>query len=240
VAKSQTNSKTPGAQKVKKERFKQLKAIGATYKATAKVDRALPWLMLGAFVAVLVPFVLGSLYLINDVITQVMTILIGVMGGLLAATFIFGRRAESAAFAQIRGKPGAAGAVLNSMRKGWYVTPGVAVTKNQDILHRVVGRPGVVLVAEGTAGSVENLLIVEKKKTQRYVGETPITEIICGDGVGEIPLRKLTRKVMRLPKVLSKAEAYEVNRKLGALGNQPIAIPKGPMPKGMRVPRGIR
>lgn len=229
-----------GAVKPKKERFKQLKAIFTTYKATAKVDKALPWLMIGSFLLVLAPFVAGSLLLVSDLITQIMTILIGVMGGLLAATFIFGRRAESAAFAQIRGKPGAAGAVLNSMRKGWFVTPAIAVTKNQDIVHRVVGRPGVILVAEGSPGSVENLLMVEKKKTQRYVGETPITEIICGEGLGEIPLRKLTRKVMKLPKVLSRGEAFEVNRRLAALGNQPVPIPKGPLPKGMRVPRGVR
>ncbi len=233
---------TTGAKvsKPKKERFKQLKAIFATYKATSRVDKPLPWLMLGSFLLVLVPFVVGSLLLINDLITQVMTILIGVMGGLLAATFIFGRRAETAAFAQIKGKPGAAGAVLNSMRKGWFVTPAVAVTKNQDIVHRVVGRPGVILIAEGNPGSVENLLLVEKKKTQRYVGETPIAEIICGDGVGEIALRKLTRKVMKLPKVLSKSEVFEINRRLAALGNQPVPIPKGPLPKGMRVPRGVR
>lgn len=233
-------SETTGAVKPKKERFKQLKAIFTTYKATAKVDKALPWLMIGSFLLVLAPFVAGSLLLVSDLITQIMTILIGVMGGLLAATFIFGRRAESAAFAQIRGKPGAAGAVLNSMRKGWFVTPAIAVTKNQDIVHRVVGRPGVILVAEGSPGSVENLLMVEKKKTQRYVGETPITEIICGEGLGEIPLRKLTRKVMKLPKVLSRGEAFEVNRRLAALGNQPVPIPKGPLPKGMRVPRGVR
>ena len=58
--------------------------------------------------------------------------------------------------------------------------PAVAVTKNQDLVHRVVGRPGVILVGEGNNQRVRHLLGVEKKKHARVVGEVPIFDIVVG------------------------------------------------------------
>ena len=68
----------------------------------------------------------------------------------------------------------------------------MAVTRNQDIVHRAVGRPGVVLVAEGGGPSrLGNLLAQEKKKVARFVPDVPIYEILVGDDEGQVPLRKL-------------------------------------------------
>ena len=93
---------------------------------------------------------------------------IGLMLGVLAATIVFGKRAEKAAFSQVDGQPGAAAAALNMLRKGWTVTPAVAVTRNQDIVHRAVGRPGVVLVGEGSPSRVP-ALIVDREEEGRPV-----------------------------------------------------------------------
>ena len=70
--------------------------------------------------------------------------LFGLGIGLLLATFVFGRRAEKAALSQIEGKPGAAAAVLGTLRRGWTVTPAVAATRQYDVVHRVVGRPAEI------------------------------------------------------------------------------------------------
>lgn len=167
-------------------------------------------------------------------------VFIGLILGLLAATVVFGRRAERAAYSQIEGQPGAAAAVLGSLRSGWFSTPGVAVTKNQDLVHRVIGRPGIVLVSEGPSSRVGSLLANERKKTMRWVPDIPVHEIQCGDGEGQVPLRKLNSAVMKLPRVLRPAEVTAIRKRLDAVAavSNPLPIPKGPLPKGGKVPRG--
>ncbi len=91
--------------------------------------------------------------------------------GILAALIVFGRRAEKAAYAQVEGQTGAAAGALQMLKRGWDVKPAVAFTKNQDIVHRVVGRPGIILVGEGNPTRVKNLLAAEKKKHARIGGE---------------------------------------------------------------------
>jgi hypothetical protein len=166
--------------------------------------------------------------------------ILGFLAGFLVATIVFGKRAEKAAFSQVDGQPGAAAAALNMLRRGWSVTPAVAVTRNQDIVHRAVGRPGVVLIGEGAPARVQALLVTEKKKVARYVPDVPVYDVQAGNGDGQVPLRKLNNHLMKLPRNLTTTQVSEVNRRLKALGTMNLPIPKGPMPKGMRMPRGPR
>jgi hypothetical protein len=208
--------------------------IRETYRLTRRADPALPWVLLGLFVAVFGAFLLIG-FLLNSLFFW------GVMGfpfALLAVTYVFGRRAEKAAYAAVEGQPGAAASVLTTLRKGWYVTPAVAVNRNQDFVHRVIGRPGVILVSEGPATRTASLLANERKRTARFVGETPIIEIQCGDGEGQIPLRKLQRAIMKQPRTLKPAQVSAVRKRLDALTATPLPIPKGPLPKNARMPRG--
>ena len=150
--------------------------------------------------------------------------------------YIFGKRAESVAYASIAGQPGAAVAALNTLRSGWFTTPFIEVTKNQDGVHRVIGRPGIILVAEAPASRAPELLKVAKAKIQRYASDVPVHEIVCGEG--GVALTKLNRTIMKLPRALRPAEVTELRRKLDAVQKGPsLPIPRGPMPKGMRVPR---
>ena len=126
--------------------------------------------------------------------------IIAILTATLATMFVFSRRVEKAAFCSVEGQPGAAAAVLNTLRRGWTVTPAVAVTRNQDLVHRVTGRPGVVLVAEGRPSGATNLLTAERKRTARVLGDAPVHEILVGDGDGQVPLKKLTRTVQKLPR----------------------------------------
>ena len=210
--------------------------IRAAYGMTRKVDPLVGWVTLAAGV---LPFVVMlTIGLLVDL--PVYLGLIGFMLGVLSATIVFGRRAEKAAFAQLDGQPGAAAAALNMLRRGWTVTPAVAVTRNQDVVHRAVGRAGVVLVGEGAPSRLGNLLAMEKKKVARYVPDVPIYDLQAGNDEGQLPLRKLNAKLMKMPKNLTNAQVTEVNRRLRALGAANLPIPKGPMPKNLKMPRGPR
>jgi hypothetical protein len=148
---------------------------------------------------------------------------------LLASLLFFTRQAGTAAYAAIEGQIGAGASVLMAIRKGWTTTPAVAVTKNQDMVHRSVGRAGIVLTGEGS-NSVRQMLADEKKKAERFAPGVPIIEILVGNEEGRIPIRKLQRHMRRLPKKLTAHQMREVRARLKAVGGMTMPIPKGPMP----------
>src|SRR5512146_1450729 len=145
--------------------------------------RALP-ITFGSAAAVIVVFVLLGLF----VGPLFLFIPLGVLFGLAAAMFLFGRFAQQAQYSAIDGQLGAAAAVLQSMRGDWTVTPAVAGNRTMDVVHRAVGRPGVVLVGEGVPTRVASLLAAERKKTERVAHGVPIHEFQAGNGEGQVPV----------------------------------------------------
>jgi hypothetical protein len=209
----------------------QIRMIKQAYSLTAKNDRKLPWLMLIAFVVVagvieLLGIIFGAPFLFLP---------LAIITGVLAAMIIFGRRAQGSAYRQVEGQPGAAAWVLEGMRGDWRVTSGVAGTQQLDAVHRVLGRPGIILVAEGVPSRVRGLLAQEKKKVARVVGETPIYDIVVGDDEGQVPLRKLSAHVMKLPRNLTAAEVNALGRRISALGGSRMPVPGGPLPGGKQM-----
>ena len=205
--------------------------IKQAYSLTRKNDPKLPWILLIAFVVVaglveLVGVLLGSPFVF---------IPLALITGGLAALIIFGRRAQGSAYRQVEGQPGAAAWVLEGMRGDWRVSSGVAGTAQMDAVHRVLGRPGVILVAEGVPSRVRNLLAQEKKKVARIVGDTPIYDIVVGDDEGQVPLRKLSTHVMKLPRNLTAAEVNALGRRLSAMGGGRMPVPGGPLPGGKQM-----
>ncbi len=223
--------------KVKKERFKTLKQIGQTYSITRKSDKALPWVILGTLIGTALPLVLIAQLFFESTFSKLITSSLAISISLLATVYIFGKRAEKAAYARIEGQPGAAAAVLNTLRKGWFVTPAVAVTRNQDLVHRVIGPVGIVLVGEGSPSRVAQLLASEKIKAKRIAGDIPVSSLIVGNGEGLITFKKLNKTIMKMGKKISPAESRELRNRFGASGASALPIPKGAMPKGMRIPR---
>ena len=152
--------------------------LRAAWKMAVKVDRKLPLYVVGAFLLVAAIFVGIGLAIGNPWTFAIL----GISSGAVAGLVVFGRRAERAALKTVEGQPGAAASVLTTLRKGWTVSPAVAVTRNQDLVHRVTGRAGVVLVAEGRPAGATNLLTTERKKVQRVAPDVPVHEILVGDG----------------------------------------------------------
>ena len=204
--------------KVKKERFKTLKQIGQTYSITRKSDRALPWVILGTLIGTALPLVLVAQFLFDSTFSKLITTSLAISTSLLATVYVFGKRAEKAAYARIEGQPGAAAAVLNTLRKGWFVTPAVAVTRNQDLVHRVIGPVGIVLVGEGSPSRVAQLLESEKIKAKRIAGDIPVASLIVGNGEGLITFKKLNKTIMKMGKKISPAESRELRNRFGASG----------------------
>lgn len=209
----------------------QARMIKQAYTLTRRNDPKLPWIMLIWFVAVAAVVELVGILLDSPFVFLPLAL---ITGG-LAALIVFGRRAQGSAYRQVEGQPGAAAWVLEGMRGDWRVTSGVAGTQQMDAVHRVLGRPGVILVAEGVPGRVRGLLAQEKKKVARVVGDAPIYDIVVGDDEGQIPLRKLSTHVMKLPRNLSAAEVNALGRRMSALGGARMPVPGGPLPGGKQM-----
>jgi hypothetical protein len=216
--------------KEKKIKTPRFQTIRDAYKVTKQVK---PW----------IPFALAGIFLA----TWSIGIGIGASLGhpfyfafisfplaLLFTLFFFTRQAGTAAYSAIEGQMGAGASVLMAIRKGWTTTPAVAVNKQQDMVHRSVGRAGIVLTGEG-GFAVRQMVQDEKRKSERYAPGVPVIELFVGDGEGQVPLRKLQKHVTKLPKKLTPHQMREVRARLKAVGGMSLPIPKGPMPKGVKI-----
>jgi len=210
--------------------------VRAAYKITKEAQPTIGLLLAGIFLGVVAVFV-GLGFVLNNPILWGLT---GVPVGFLLMMIVFGRRVEKAAYSRLEGQLGAGANALSTLRRGWTVDPAMAVTRNQDIVHRVVGRPGIILVGEGAPNRVGNLLANEKRKHARVAPDTPIYDIVVGDEEGQVPLRKLSSHVMKLPRNLRPNEVTELLFRLKALSanRQQLPIPKGPLPKNVKMPPG--
>ena len=213
----------------RKRRGDQFRAMKQAFTMTRKNDsRLIPYMIIAfvvpaAAIFCLLHFVMGWLYL---------AIIPSILVGALAALVLFSRRAQSTAYNQAEGQPGAAAYVLTNMRGDWRVSQAVAANSQLDAVHRVIGRPGIVLIGEGAPQRVRALLAQEKKRTARIAGDTPIYDVVAGSAEGGVPLRKLQRHLMTLPRNLDKVQVGAVERRLQALGTPRPPLPQGPMPGG--------
>ncbi|MDT7652774.1 MAG: hypothetical protein QOI36_4180, partial [Pseudonocardiales bacterium] len=207
------------------------KQIFEAFKMQRREDKALiPW-MVGVFLlSVVVVFGVGLFFNLHWILLPV-----GIAIGVLAAISVFGRRVQRSVYTKADGQPGAAGWALDNMRGQWRITPGVAGTTHLDAVHRVIGRPGIILVAEGAPHRVKSLLAQEKKRTARVAGSTPIYDVIVGNEEGQVPLKQLQRHIMKLPRNIDAKQMESMEARLAALGSRAAAMPKGPMPAGAKM-----
>ena len=233
MARQRKKAKTPKDPK-KPGRIKQIRQ---SYSMTKQSDPRIGLILLGVFLLAglagfaVILLLLKSLYF---------AIAFGVLFGTLGVLIVFGRRAQRAALSQIEGKPGAAAAALGMLRRGWKTEPAIAVTKQQDVVTRVVGPPGIVLIGEGNVNRLRPLLTSERRKHERVTSETPVHELVVGNDPGQVPLRKLTKHVRRLGRQVKPAQMTDVLARIRALdaNRSSIPMPKGPIPTSMKGMRG--
>ncbi len=215
--------------------------ITQTYQMSKRSDPRLGLILLGTFlVGAALGFGLMWLLPGDGALSWIISVVGALLIGILLVLLVFGRRAQKAAYSQMEGQPAAAAGALQMLRRGWKVDPVVGFNKQQDVVHRVVGPPGIVLVGEGASQSrVKQLMVIERKKHERVAYGVPIHEIIAGRGEGEVPLPKLVRHVQKLGRSVKPAEMTDILQRLKALDAQrgKLPLPKGPIPtsmKGMR------
>jgi Domain of unknown function (DUF4191) len=213
-------------------RIKQIRLVGGIVRRAN--PKALPLVALTG-VGILAIFVLLGI-LIGPL---VLFIPLGVLTGLMGAMLLFGRFAQSAQFKAIEGQTGAAAAILQSLRGGFTTTPAIAANRNMDVVHRTVGKPGVILVGEGSPTRLPSLLAAEKKRISRIASQIPIYDFQVGDAEGQVPIKELQKKIMKLPRNLKGQAVAELNFRLNALP-QALQMPKGPMPRNARMPKPPR
>jgi hypothetical protein len=234
ASKQDKAAKKAGRAEKRAQRRQTWANLKQAFTLTRKVDKRLVPLMVGAFV-----IAAAAAYFIVFAIfgSPFFGIPIALAAGVLSTMLIFSRRAQKSMFTQAEGQPGAAGWMLSQRLRGdWRISQAIAGTSQLDALHRLVGRPGIVLVGEGNPTRVRGLIAAEKRNLSRVAGDTPIYDFIVGTGEDEIPLAKLNRKLLGLPSNLSKAEVSALETRLAALSSAGrMPLPQGPMPAGAKM-----
>lgn len=219
-------------------RFAQVRQV---YSVSREADPAITWWMIGGALVVI-----GAVTLVGWLFGHwLYFLIISLPLGLLAAVVIMGRRAERAAYKRIEGQPGAAGAALSALRRGWYYEQepvAVEATRPNDLsgaalIFRAIGRPGVVLLTEGPLSRATKLADSERKKVNRVAPNVPVHILRIGTGADEVPVSRVAKRLSRMKPSLTKPEVDAVNKRLKALGGMKMPVPKGMDPTRARVDR---
>ncbi|HEX6969685.1 MAG TPA: DUF4191 domain-containing protein [Micromonosporaceae bacterium] len=209
----------------------RLKQIGQVFAFTAKRDR---WFAPLAAGAVLIPL---ALTVVAVLAWGWIWLPVGILVALLGLLIVLNLRATSAMMSAAEGQPGAVASILETMRGNWRVTPAISATTQFDMVHLVIGRPGVILLAEGNPQRVRGLLAQEKRRLAKVIGNAPLYDYLVGPDEGQVPLRKMRMTLMRLPRNISNREVNALDKRIKALSSRP-RMPKGAIPKNLRPPKG--
>jgi hypothetical protein len=222
------------AQQQEKVSFRErLKQIGTVISFTAKQDR---WFVPLAIAAVAVPLVLVGLA-VGVAGWSLVWLPLGILVALLALLIVLNLRSNRAMMNAAEGQPGAAASILESMRGDWRVTPAVSSTTQFDMVHLVIGRPGVILLGEGNPQRVRGLIGQEKRRLSKVIGTAPLYDYLIGTGADELSIRKMRSTLMRLPRNLTGKDVNALDKRLTALSTR-SRMPQGAIPKDMRPPKG--
>lgn len=220
------------------EKLNRRQQITQTYRAAKETD---PKIGLFTFLVFVGAALVGALlfWLLpprGGVLDWILTVVGALMFGMMAAVIFFFRRAQKAIYAQLEGRTGAAASALQTLKRGWKTYPMVGFTRQQDLVHRVVGPPGIVLIGEGNPGRLKQLMTSERKKHERVMIDTPVHEVVVGDAEGQVPLAKLSRHLLKMKRQVQPADMTDIVNRLKAIDahRSNIPLPKGPMPTSMK------
>jgi hypothetical protein len=213
--------------------FARLKQIGMVFSFTAKRDKAFVPLVV---TVVLVPLIVVGVLCGIGVLSWVWAPL-GVLLALLGTVIVLNLRSQKAMMKEAEGQPGAAASIIENMRGDWRVSPAIASTTQFDMVHLVIGRPGVILVGEGNLGRVRGLISQERRRLVKVIGNAELRDFIIGNEEGQIPLAKLRTTLIKLPRTITAKDVNALDKRLTALSARP-QMPRGALPKNMKPPKG--
>ncbi|MBF1139657.1 MAG: DUF4191 domain-containing protein [Thermobifida sp.] len=195
------------------------------YRLTKRTYPALPWMLLGTAAAVIAVFMLVA-WLTN--MSFIGWLVVGIMGSFTAALLLLSILTRRALYSQVEDTAGAVKVALSQIQRGWVIPEQpVAYTREQDLVWRIVGRAGVVLISEGPASRVRPLLQAETKRVTKVMRNVPVHQIQVGHDDGQIALKDLQRELRKLKNVLTPEEVPQVSARINALRSGEPPIPKG-------------
>ncbi|MDR1834008.1 MAG: DUF4191 domain-containing protein [Propionibacteriaceae bacterium] len=216
-----------------------VRQLRETYKITKEHDKELyKWLGIGFGVV----FVLVSCtaFFLNPWWVYP---IFGLFLGITADLYVLMWRAKKAMYNRFDGQPGAAEVAFTQLnKKKWAYEPAISWNKQMDVLHRVVGPAGIVLVGEGSPARLRPMLASEVRKHEQVAYGVPVTSVIMGDGDGCVPLAQLAKFIKKLPKKVDKLQLSEAKSRLKALDamRPKVPVPRGPMPSMKGMARAVR
>ncbi len=216
----------------------QIKQIILVLKRTIELDRKNLWLILGATLLVLGTgtFFTTLSYASGDWLSGILLTITTILSTFLAFSLVLSRRAEKAAYDSWEGQAGATGAVLQTLlKRAWRGSdqPISVNPRSMDLVYRVVGKPGIVLVGEGKQAGAQSLVDAERKKLQKIAPGVPVHTVYVTESERAVKLRELRKTLKKLPKKLNRAEIRTVANRINAIGMN-IPIPKGIDPRRAR------
>lgn len=212
--------------------------IADIYRVVHRSYSWIPWALAGIFLLCLLLGIGLAVWAHAGIFSYIVWIMFGAMLGVLLASTLLTQLAERAMYKQLDGVPGSAIAVFRQIRRGWVISEEpVAVNRKQDVIWRMVGRPGIVLISEGPSSRVTKMLDEEERTCKRIVMKVPVTKLQLGHGDGQVPLPQLRRAITKLPKAITKEEVPLVAQRLSSLRNKTMGMPKGIDPSKARINR---
>jgi Domain of unknown function (DUF4191) len=223
MAKAQQEEKLPFRE--------QLKRFGMVISFTAKRDRLFVPL---AVAAIVVPIAAGGTAV--GLGANFLWLTGSIMLAVVLAMITVNARSKAAMLREADGQPGAALSIIQTIRGDWRVHQTIAATTQQDMVHLVIGRPGVILLGEGNPQRVRGLLAQERRRLLKVIGNTDIRDYTIGNAEGQLPLGKLQVTLLKLPRTITKHDVNALDTRITALTSRPL-VPRGSqgaIPKNMR------
>ena len=232
-------SSAQSPQPKKKRRLAQyLQNIKDSYTVSRRSYPWIGWVMLAVLATCLA---LGAAIALGYGLHLWYWLVLGLMLALVINMGLLTFLVRRASFSQLEGRPGAAKVVLDQFSRGWYVeSEPVAFTKDQDLVWRLVGRPGVVLVAEGPSTRTRRMLAEEERKVHRLLSTVPIHTLQVGTDAGQVRLTDLSKTLRQLPTKptsLTDSEITQVSKRLTSMAGKNLPIPKHIDPNRVRPDR---
>jgi hypothetical protein len=174
----------------------------------------------------------------GEPISFVISVILGLMTGLLGFLIVLGQLTQKLMYRNLQGQVGAVSSLVkNQLRRSWRGSEvPVRMNKSQDLVYRLVGRPGVVLISEGVRSRVAPLLEDARKEVSRIVPGVPVHTLHVGDD--GLVLKSLFPTLYKLKSVIRRQEILVVSNRLNSIAKTPASMmPKGIDPTKMRAPR---
>ncbi len=169
---------------------------------------------------------------------------LGIVTGYLTLLLTMTRRANSAIFKRYENEPGRVSITVGTLtRKRWKGSnqPVAVNARTKDMVFRIVGPAGVVLMAEGSSTSAKAMLEEERRKVQRLASGVTVHTFFSAQNGDGVPLGQLHKKVAKLKRTLNRAEITAVQNRLASIDSRSgLPIPKGIDPTKMKASRRIQ